>query len=196
MPEFCRFMGLVFTMYPRDHGPPHLHVRYAEHQAQVLLNGTILRGSLPSKQQQLVAEWAKLRRGELEACWTAENRLFPLVNGPSGPFTAYRPAHRHQARARTLRCSPAPFHEPYTLQRSPRMNLSQASAALAPERLSTSAAGSPAVRTRRSCNHVGTERVTVALVRFTEAALEDLRDQWTHRPGLHPLPSGTVDCRP
>jgi hypothetical protein len=27
MPEICRFLGIVITMYFNDHAPPHFHVR-------------------------------------------------------------------------------------------------------------------------------------------------------------------------
>ncbi len=54
MPELCRFMGLVITMYHGDHPPPHFHVSYGRHNAQVLLDGRILAGVLPRRQQRLV----------------------------------------------------------------------------------------------------------------------------------------------
>ncbi len=28
MPEICRFLGIIITMYYNDHPPPHFHVRY------------------------------------------------------------------------------------------------------------------------------------------------------------------------
>ena len=69
MPELCRFLGLVITMYHGDHPPPHFHVSYGRHNAQVLLDGTILAGTLPRRQQRLVWRWAKLHRAELEESW-------------------------------------------------------------------------------------------------------------------------------
>lgn len=77
MPELCRFMGIVITMYPRDHDPPHFHARYAEHQAQMLLDGTTHHGVLPAKKEKLVSEWAELHGDELEACWNSSIRGEP-----------------------------------------------------------------------------------------------------------------------
>jgi hypothetical protein len=35
MPEICRFLGIVITMYFNDHNPPHFHVRYEDFRAIV-----------------------------------------------------------------------------------------------------------------------------------------------------------------
>lgn len=78
MPELCRFMGLVITMYHDDHPPAHFHVSYGEHQAQVLLDGTILSGTLPRRQRRLVRTWAMLHSRELDAAWHRAVRNQPL----------------------------------------------------------------------------------------------------------------------
>lgn len=69
MPELCRFHGLIITMYHGDHPPPHFHVGYGRHNAQILLDGTILAGALPRRQHRLVQRWAKLHQAELEESW-------------------------------------------------------------------------------------------------------------------------------
>ena len=33
MPEICRFLGIVISMYFDEHNPPHFHVRYNEYRA-------------------------------------------------------------------------------------------------------------------------------------------------------------------
>lgn len=30
MPEICRFLGIVISMYFDEHNPPHFHVRYKD----------------------------------------------------------------------------------------------------------------------------------------------------------------------
>ena len=42
MPEISRFLGIVITMYFDDHDPPHFHVRYGEHRAELMENWTTL----------------------------------------------------------------------------------------------------------------------------------------------------------
>jgi hypothetical protein len=66
-------------MYFNDHGPPHFHARYAEHEATVSI-GTlaILEGSLPRRVMALVLEWADLHRAELAANWDRARNSVPL----------------------------------------------------------------------------------------------------------------------
>jgi len=35
MPEICRFLGIVISMYFDEHNPPHFHVTYNEHKALI-----------------------------------------------------------------------------------------------------------------------------------------------------------------
>jgi Domain of unknown function (DUF4160) len=35
MPELSRFLGIVIAMYYRDHGPPHFHAIYGDHEATI-----------------------------------------------------------------------------------------------------------------------------------------------------------------
>jgi Domain of unknown function (DUF4160) len=43
MPELCRFLGMIITMFYDDHAPPHFHVRYGEHKAIIAIDslGTV-----------------------------------------------------------------------------------------------------------------------------------------------------------
>ncbi len=38
MPELCRFLGMIITMFYDDHAPPHFHVRYGEHKAIIAID--------------------------------------------------------------------------------------------------------------------------------------------------------------
>lgn len=70
MPEISRFLGIVITMYFRDHAPPHFHASYNEHEALIAIDSLgILDGSLPPKVLSLVVEWASQHRAELLANW-------------------------------------------------------------------------------------------------------------------------------
>ena len=35
MPELSRFLGIVITMFYRDHAPPHFHASYGEFDIEV-----------------------------------------------------------------------------------------------------------------------------------------------------------------
>lgn len=70
MPRISSFYGIVITMYYREHGIPHFHARYGEHQAQITISSSEpLTGSLPARASRLVTEWADVHRAELEANW-------------------------------------------------------------------------------------------------------------------------------
>ena len=66
MPRISQFYGIIVAMYYSDHGPPHFHARYAEHEALVNLETLeVLEGHLPRRALALTLEWAALHRGEL-----------------------------------------------------------------------------------------------------------------------------------
>jgi hypothetical protein len=70
VPRISFFYGIAITMYFYDHEPPHFHAQYAEHHAVIAIDsGEVLVGGLPARALKLVAEWAELHRGELEADW-------------------------------------------------------------------------------------------------------------------------------
>ena len=77
MPELCRFLGMVVTMYSNDHPPPHFHVRCGGHEAKFLLDGPLYEGSLPRRKRKLVRKWARLHEDELAACWDRASRRQP-----------------------------------------------------------------------------------------------------------------------
>lgn len=73
MPVISMFYGIIIRMYLLDnkhHGIPHIHAKYAEHEASVsIADGEVLAGELPRKQLRLVQAWIELRRDELTADW-------------------------------------------------------------------------------------------------------------------------------
>lgn len=70
MSRISAFFGISIYMYYREHLPPHFHAIYAEHEAEVEIEGfTILSGSLPPRVRGLVVEWAALHRDELRQVW-------------------------------------------------------------------------------------------------------------------------------
>jgi hypothetical protein len=82
MPEICRFLGIVITMYFDEHNPPHFHVRYNEFRASVEIHTlNILAGELPAKVRGLVQEWAEPHKPELLEMWNSKDfhQLDPLV---------------------------------------------------------------------------------------------------------------------
>ncbi len=73
MPIISMFYGIIIRIYLIDnkqHAIPHIHARYAEHEASISIDeGEILAGSLPRKQLRLVQAWIELHRDELQADW-------------------------------------------------------------------------------------------------------------------------------
>jgi hypothetical protein len=48
VPEICRFLGIVITMYHREHEPPHFHARYSGHKITVRIADGAVEGELPA----------------------------------------------------------------------------------------------------------------------------------------------------
>jgi len=82
MPEICRFLGIVISMYFNEHNPPHFHIRYNEYRAVVSIRSlNIMGGHLPARVRGLVEEWAELHQQELMAMWESKDfhQVEPLV---------------------------------------------------------------------------------------------------------------------
>lgn len=82
MPEICRFLGIVITMYFDEHNPPHIHVRYNDYRAVMGIRDlNLLDGHLPARVRGLVEEWAELHQEELLAMWETKefHKVDPLV---------------------------------------------------------------------------------------------------------------------
>ena len=62
----------------REHGPPHFHAIYAEHEAVIDIRELrVTRGSLPRRALALVLEWATDHRSELLEDWDLCSQLKP-----------------------------------------------------------------------------------------------------------------------
>lgn len=69
MPEICRFLGIVISMFMDDHNPPHFHVRYGDYKAIVTIDSAIVKGELPLSVIKQVSKWMALHKEELQANW-------------------------------------------------------------------------------------------------------------------------------
>ena len=72
MPEISRFKGIIIRMLFRDndqHHKPHVHVVYGEYTASIGLDGTVLSGSIPVRQFNMVVGWIALHEEELYEAW-------------------------------------------------------------------------------------------------------------------------------
>ena len=57
-------------MYYREHGVPHFHAVYGEHEAVIAVgNLRVVEGRLPRRALALVRAWGKLHGEELERDW-------------------------------------------------------------------------------------------------------------------------------
>jgi len=82
MPRISFFYGIAILMYWNEghHARPHFHARYSGHVASVDFDGEVIAGSLPPRALRLVADWAALHQGELEANWERATADQPLVD--------------------------------------------------------------------------------------------------------------------
>ena len=80
MPVISLFRGIKVMMYYNEHMPPHFHAEYAEHRCVVdILEGCVIRGSLPSRQLKLVLAWSVLHQDELMQNWELSKAQSPLA---------------------------------------------------------------------------------------------------------------------
>lgn len=80
MPQISSFYGIVIRMYWSEHGAPHFHAEYGEHEAKVdISTGEIFTGSLPRPQSRFVRAWAAEHRQELADNWARARTKLPLV---------------------------------------------------------------------------------------------------------------------
>jgi hypothetical protein len=80
LPELLsRFYGIVIAMFYNDHEPPHFHARYGRDKAIfAIADASLIRGEIPRPALQLVREWARLHRTELEDNWRRARHSEPL----------------------------------------------------------------------------------------------------------------------
>ena len=57
MPTISTFFGILIQMYWREHGPPHFHAIYGEHEAVIDIRELrVVRGRLPRRALAMVIE--------------------------------------------------------------------------------------------------------------------------------------------
>ena len=76
MPELSRFLGIVIGMFYREHGVPHFHAVYGEHEISVEVE--TVHGDFPARALKLVLEWANLHTPELLENWQLARQGQPL----------------------------------------------------------------------------------------------------------------------
>ena len=73
MPVVSRFYGIVIKLYFREHGVPHFHALYGEHNAVFAIETLeMLEGDLPKRARRLVAEWAQQYQDDLRRMWQTQ----------------------------------------------------------------------------------------------------------------------------
>ncbi len=76
MPTISTFFGIAIQMFWREHGRPHFHAVYAEHEAIVDIETLgVVRGSLPRRGMDLVLEWAARHQEALKENWQLCSQL-------------------------------------------------------------------------------------------------------------------------
>lgn len=84
MPEISRFLGILVGMFYKEHGVPHFHAVYGEHEISVEVQTGVVHGYFPPKALCHVPGWTDLHREELLSNWELAregkplNRIAPL----------------------------------------------------------------------------------------------------------------------
>ena len=78
MPELSRFLGIVIGMFFREHGVPHYHAVYGEHEISVEVETGRIHGDFPPRALKLVLEWNALHQSELLENWQSAKQRQPL----------------------------------------------------------------------------------------------------------------------
>jgi hypothetical protein len=80
LPLRSAFYGIVVQMFWREHGPPHFHATYGQHEAIIDIRELrVTRGELPRRALALVLEWAAKNRHSLMENWELCRQLKPLT---------------------------------------------------------------------------------------------------------------------
>jgi hypothetical protein len=70
MPTIAIVFGVRIIIYPKDHLPPHLHTKFAEHEAMIsIATGHLLQGTLPKAKLSAVQEWLAKHREQVAYVW-------------------------------------------------------------------------------------------------------------------------------
>lgn len=75
-------MGIVITMFYREHEPPHFHATYGDFDIQVAIRDGVVTGRFPRRALRLVLEWFELHKDELLENWELARARKPLKKIP------------------------------------------------------------------------------------------------------------------
>ena len=78
MPEISRFLGIVISMYYREHEPAHFHAKYGGYTVVVGIETGIVSGRFPKRALGHVLEWSELHKEELLENWRLSKDRKPL----------------------------------------------------------------------------------------------------------------------
>ena len=67
------FYGIIVQMFSFDnkkHNLPHIHVKYAGHNAIFsIIDGTLIEGDMPNNKRKLIDAWIEIHKDDLMADW-------------------------------------------------------------------------------------------------------------------------------
>jgi len=67
MPVFDTIDGIVISVFPREHLPPHCHAQYAEHEALIAIRTLeVIAGRLPAKPLKKVIAFMEKEENQLD----------------------------------------------------------------------------------------------------------------------------------
>jgi Domain of unknown function (DUF4160) len=70
LPTISVFYGIKIGMFYNEHGLAHFHAAYAEFEAVYLVDSLeVIEGRLPRRAHNLVRQWARAHRDELQENW-------------------------------------------------------------------------------------------------------------------------------
>ncbi|HJB58985.1 MAG TPA: DUF4160 domain-containing protein [Candidatus Faecalibacterium faecipullorum] len=79
MPTISMFLGIIIRMYNNgEHNPPHFHASYQGCHGVFNMEGELIEGEMPRRQQKFIAAWAELHKDELLANWELAMSEQPL----------------------------------------------------------------------------------------------------------------------
>ena len=67
------FYGIIVRLQSEKggkHNQPHIHATYGDYEVVVSLNGEIIEGKFPKKQEKMIVAWVEIHEDELKANWT------------------------------------------------------------------------------------------------------------------------------
>lgn len=82
MPIISQFYGILIYMYKEiggHHNKPHIHVKYNEYTASIIIETGEMEGNMPIKQKKIIDAWVEIHRDELLAAWHAYNNDGVLI---------------------------------------------------------------------------------------------------------------------